>query len=108
VQPDKANASQAARLAWSEAKRIFAEALERNSAERAEYVARACGTNSELYNEVISLLSHEGCAESFFEHPFGEHPFGGVVSASADPIAGKRIGSYRVLRQIGIGGMGSV
>jgi len=90
-------------FAWGEAKRIFAEALEQNAENRPEYLTRACGADSELYREVVSLLENHDCANSFFESPFAA-----TLAPAADPMIGKRVGLYKILRQIGLGGMGTV
>jgi len=41
---------------WQKLKFIFSKALELEGLERKNYVENACGTDSELLNEVISLL----------------------------------------------------
>ena len=89
-------------FAWTEAKRIFAEALEQDPAKRLA-VSRVCGADSDLYREVVSLLEHHDRAESFFERPAAS-----AIATPTDPMVGKRVGLYRVLRQIGLGGMGAV
>ncbi len=101
--PDDGNTKAAPKFVWSEAKRIFGEALEQNPGNRSEYVSRLCGADSELYREVMSLLDNHGSADSFFESPLAA-----TVAPPADPMIGKRVGMYRILRQIGLGGMGTV
>jgi serine/threonine-protein kinase len=44
---------------WKEIDRIFAAALEREPAERAAFLDRACGGDEELRKEVESLLAHD-------------------------------------------------
>ena len=90
-------------FAWSEAKRIFAEALDQKPEQRSEFVSNQCGADADLYNEVVSLLQHHDGAESFFERS----PVEGI-NLPTDPLLGKRVGLYKVLRQIGLGGMGTV
>jgi serine/threonine protein kinase len=90
-------------FAWSEAKRIFAEALEQNPENRSDFLSQACGANPDLYREVASLLENHGTADSFFEQPLA-----GTIQPPADPMIGKRVGLYKILRQIGLGGMGTV
>lgn len=100
--PHNGTAAEAA-FVWIEAKRIFAEAVEHDPSKRAEYVSRACGADSNLYREVVSLLENHDRGNSFFERPPAA-----AMAAPADPMIGKRIGLYKVLRQIGLGGMGAV
>jgi eukaryotic-like serine/threonine-protein kinase len=90
-------------FAWSEAKRVFAEALEQSPESRSEYLAKVCGADSELYREVVSLLENHDRADSFFEQPLAA-----TMESPADPMIGKRVGLYKILRQIGLGGMGRV
>jgi serine/threonine protein kinase len=101
--PDDGNTRAAPKFVWSEAKRIFGEALEQNAGNRSEYVSRICGADSELYREVMSLLDNHGSADSFFESPIAT-----TVAPPVDPMIGKRVGLYKILRQIGLGGMGTV
>jgi eukaryotic-like serine/threonine-protein kinase len=82
---------------YSEAKRLFQETIALPEQERAGYVDRCCGAGSDLYREVISLLEHHDRADRFFE----ERP-------DPDPMIGRKIGCYQVLRRIGTGGMGTV
>jgi len=54
---------------WDEMTSIFADAAELPPAERAAFVAQACGTDAELRAEVESLLApHDGDAK-FLESP---------------------------------------
>jgi serine/threonine protein kinase len=102
--PDEGSAKAAPQgFDWNLAKRIFAEALEQTPENRSEYVSRACGADSDLYREVISLLESHGSADSFFEQPLAA-----TVAPLSDPMIGRRVGAYKILRQIGIGGMGTV
>jgi len=94
------NSGNAKEFDWSEAKRIFAEALERSPQNRPEYLAEACGADSDLYSEVVSLLENHDQADAFFG--------AGALATTADPMVGKRVGLYQILRQIGLGGMGIV
>jgi serine/threonine protein kinase len=88
---------------WSEAKRIFAEALEQTPECRPEFLAEACGEDADLHSEVVSLLENHDRANTFFEQPIAA-----AAAPSVDPMIGKRVGVYKILRQIGLGGMGTV
>src|SRR5215831_13369169 len=74
---------------------------------RAEYLRQACGTDSSLFERVQVLLrAYEGQA-SFLESP----PVIGVSQTTDQPVAetlGTVIGPYKLLEQIGEGGMGTV
>ncbi|MBS0266699.1 MAG: protein kinase, partial [Planctomycetes bacterium] len=92
---------------------IFLQALEISSlADRVAFLDRACGDNRQLRAEVEGLLrSHQNTGD-FFDLP-GEPAFG---KASHPPSAerivaegvGSQIGPYKLLEQIGEGGMGTV
>jgi eukaryotic-like serine/threonine-protein kinase len=87
---------------------IFALALERPSpAERAAFVQGACVGNPSLLARVEGLLKSHEEAGSFLQQPFDSSTLtGGHDRPSEGP--GARIGPYRLLQQIGEGGMGVV
>src|SRR4051794_35116996 len=89
-------------------KAIFNVAREITSPDaRAEYLRQACGTDSSLFERIQVLLrAYEGQA-SFLESP----PVMGVSPTIDQPVAetpGRVIGPYKLLQQIGEGGMGVV
>jgi eukaryotic-like serine/threonine-protein kinase len=79
---------------------LFEEALERPAAERAAWLASACHGDPELLEEVRALLAAHELAERLFE-PDAE-------GAGAAEPTGERLGRYRIVREIGRGGMGVV
>ena len=89
-------------------KTIFAEALEKPSAEgQAAYVKKACGSNSELRSRVEALLESHNEAGSFFQKP----AIGPAITLDDSPLAekpGTVIGRYKLLEKIGEGGMAVV
>lgn len=90
--------------AWDQVKEILASALELRPEERTEFVRRASRGDQALFDEVESLLLHYNRADSFLENsPAARWP-------SFDPAAwaGKRIGAYKIVRQLGEGGMAVV
>src|SRR5262245_40033177 len=74
---------------------------------RAEYLRQACGADSSLFERVQVLLrAYEGQA-SFLESP----PVIGVSQTIDQPVAetpGSVIGPYKLIEQVGEGGMGTV
>src|SRR5258707_6971026 len=99
-------------------KEIFSKALECASAtERARYLTEACGGNAALRGEVEELLGALHQAGSFLEAPAAP-PLADREPADAQggptidqPMAerpGTVIGPYKLLQQIGEGGMGTV
>ncbi|MCU0915284.1 MAG: protein kinase, partial [Planctomycetes bacterium] len=89
-------------------KLIVAEVLERETAaQRAAYLAAACGDDVSLRQEVESLLRLEPQMGDFLEVPV----FGSGVIPGEPPVAegsGTVIGRYQLLEKIGEGGMAVV
>ena len=78
---------------------IFEEALEVPAEQRAGWLATRCATNAPLRHEVELLLAaHE--QDGVLDQP--------LAVPKRDPSTGRRIGPYRVLRELGRGGMGVV
>jgi len=89
---------------WNEVDRLFAEALDRPTAERPAFLDAACAGDAALREEVEQLLGAdaEGCG--FLESPPDE-----LLRLSLDDREESgSLGRYRLLRKIGSGGMGTV
>jgi predicted Ser/Thr protein kinase len=93
---------------WRRVNELFHAALDRPSAERASFVAERAGANTVLRDEVLSLIeAHERAGADFLESPVhvrDDRGSGNVETFSA----GDQIGSYRIERELGRGGMGIV
>ena len=86
---------------------ILQAAVEQSTpAERHAFLDGACGDDAGLRAQVEGLLQAHEAAGSFLEQPLFE------PSPTLDPTAGERpgtvIGPYKLLQQIGEGGMGGV
>ena len=94
---------------WKKIDEIVFEALQLEGEKRQEYVSRKCGNSPELLAEVESLLKNEDLIDDFFESPvISKYAEFFSEDAKQESSVGKTIGKYRVLREIGVGGMGAV
>jgi serine/threonine protein kinase len=84
---------------------IFKAAVKLAANERAKYLDEACGANSELRREVESLLKAHESSESFLE---ASPAAVATIERQARERPGLKIGRYKLLEQIGEGGMGTV
>lgn len=89
---------------WRQAKALFEAALEKPTAERDRFLDEACGDETNLRQEVRLLLRAHAEAGSFLEHPADLTAIDGTEPRSV----GETIGPYRVVRELGRGGMGVV
>jgi Tol biopolymer transport system component len=100
---------------WSKIESIFHKALEADESRRASVIEESCAGDEALRREVESLLAHHSDTASFIEQPAFADPVKTSsvrsVTAPAAPrpdLAGVAVGHYRILQEIGFGGMGVV
>ena len=93
---------------WLEIKRIFHAALDLPSADRPAFVRQSTGPDQDLRAEVESLLRSEEDAATFLSEAASAYVPGALAGESVDRNLGRQIGAYRIVRQIGEGGMGAV
>ena len=94
---------------WQRVGEIFDAVVEASAGERAEVLARLCADDAELRREVETLLAADASATAF-EHD-ADSARGGVAADWAEAVdaeAHRRIGPWRLLRELGRGGMGVV
>jgi serine/threonine protein kinase len=83
---------------------IFAQALEVPAADRPSFLDRACSGNSALRAEVEGLLRAHEQSGDLLDLPEETAPFGDIPMHRP----GMMVGPYKLLQQIGEGGMGTV
>ena len=96
---------------WRQVEEIFQAALDLSPGERTRYVSEVCAEDSELKRDVEVLLSQYDSAGELLEEPiYGNTELNMLESfvEEQDPMLGRRLGSYRIDREIGRGGMGAV
>lgn len=87
---------------------LLQSALERESDERSSFLDEACAGDQSLRQQVESLLAFYEQAGSFPESPAAQIGAPLVTDAPAKLATGDAMGPYRILSQIGSGGMGEV
>jgi len=87
---------------WHQIQALFDEALARPKDERTAFLRAACGEDPALYAELESLLEADDGSHTLLD--------GTVLDAlpEAALMEGQRVGAFRILEQIGTGGMGTV
>ncbi len=88
---------------WAEVKAILGEVLDAPAAERPALLERLCGGDSGLRGRVSALLALEADADAVFRSQASPG-----AALRAIPEAPQQIGPWRILREIGRGGMGVV
>lgn len=86
---------------WERLEELFAAAVDLPSGLRASFVEQETGGDSELRLELEALLEHDGRAKG---------RIGQAIRSATPPLewTGRRVGPYRIVREIGRGGMGLV
>ena len=102
---------------WQKIEEIFEVAVELPEDEREMYLDRECGGDLELRREIEQLISADISADKFIEEPIlGSHTLANFLDEQVNDIEnsvpphflGRRIGAYRLVTELGRGGMGAV
>ncbi len=91
---------------WQKIKDIFADAIEQPADLRAEFLRAKCDGDNLLFDEVSSLLAASGDFENLIEK--NAFDLSSVVGCRVEDYRERHFGKYRIIREIGSGGMGSV
>jgi serine/threonine-protein kinase len=93
---------------WQQIKTLLQAALEREPHERAAFFKEACADDPSLQSEVESLIASHEQAGGFIESPAFAVMAESLANNRAESVAGQTLGHYKVLAQLGAGGMGEV
>jgi eukaryotic-like serine/threonine-protein kinase len=93
---------------WRALKNIFWAAADCEPGTRAAYIEKACGDDTELRAEIESLLAAHAVNDGFIEQPASRHSLGLWKAEDGPSWIGRRLGSYRIVEEIGRGGMSEV
>jgi serine/threonine protein kinase/tetratricopeptide (TPR) repeat protein len=92
---------------WQRVQALLDEALQAEPSARSAYLDQACSGEPSLRREVESLIAAHENAADFMERP-AEESFADLCESDPASRAGERIGHYRLLEEIGRGGMAAV
>jgi eukaryotic-like serine/threonine-protein kinase len=99
---------------WAEADALFSAALDLQPAQRQQFVARETAADPGLRAAVLALLAAADTADSFLAEGGAVLP-GHLIPELIEELevrqgslVGKRIGRYRLIREVGRGGTGTV
>ena len=90
---------------WDRIQEIFLHAADLPPAERAAFLDRTCNDDAEVRREVESLLRADATGEFAVQTAIKSEAASMLDESS---LVGARLGPYRLLNEIGRGGMGSV
>ena len=92
---------------WQQVKHLLAEAMELDTARQRQFLDSACADDGDLRAEIDLLLAHRvDTSSDLMEQCAADASLLRIDSDASR--TGNRIGPYRILREIGRGGMGAV
>ena len=93
---------------WRRVRDVFDAAKEMAAGERPAFLAQACHGDEWVRREAEALLAAFEEAGAFIEEPAAAKLAGLPSESIGASLIGRRIGAYRIVREIGRGGMGVV
>jgi serine/threonine protein kinase/tetratricopeptide (TPR) repeat protein len=97
---------------WRKITELFEAALERPADERVAFLEAECGGDTEIYRRVEEMLAADARNNLLLDRPaykaVGTFVTPLVTRADSQSFSGEMIGDYRLIRELGQGGMGAV
>lgn len=98
---------------WHTIDGLFAEALDRPPEERAAFLQKRCGRDHALRHKVEALLKASSGGATLLDAPLDDGALWKAFVAAEHPprtssLIGKQVGAYRLVQEIGHGGMSTV
>jgi serine/threonine protein kinase len=93
---------------WQQVEEVLQAALDRPPVDRAAFLEQACVDDPELQTEASSLVSAYESAAEFIEEPAMVQDARVILGDQSASYIGREIGPYKVIEQLGGGGMGEV
>ena len=87
---------------------IFLTAVDLSAKERTAYLETECGDDAGLRQEVEALVEADAITDGFTEQIESAVPSNLPPDDGEEPLVGQQFGAYRVVREIGRGGLGTV
>ena len=95
-------------LFWQKIEEAVALAPEIPTERRAAWLDEFCAGDAKLKAEIESLLAFENESDNFLETPISSRIAAILPADDEESFAGKQFGHYKIVREIGRGGMGAV
>ena len=89
---------------WQKVKRILENVLELEPAARRSYLVETCGDDGDLLREVEVLLDFDDPDADLLE----QTAYAAVFVENSRSLVGEQIDKYKLIDELGVGGMGSV
>src|SRR6266550_1063411 len=97
---------------WRQLEAVFQAVVDLVPEERGKYLSDVCGDDPSLRSDIETLLRQHESAGDMLEAPlYGDtelNLISSLMDDDVDPMIGRRLGAYRIEREIGRGGMGAV
>ena len=91
---------------WEQVREIFFDALEIEEKSRERFLDNRCGADAELRGEIEELLEEHFEVDDIFDQPVFEVTK--LLDENGEKRVERRFGKYKIVREIGAGGMGTV